>query len=327
MQAFEPLLVNGQTGDPGLFVDLLGRKRAFLFDLGKCDNLAAAQVLRITDVFVTHTHIDHFIGFDSLVRWHLSRTSQLRIYGPEPILENVAGRLRGYTWNLVTDQSPVIEAIEVGPDGRATRAQTFRCVDQFAPGPIEERDLPALLDESGLVVTAAVCDHHDRTSVACRLEERTRWHVQPERLAELGLGPGPWVAALKEAAQAGRAASATVDTPDGARPLADFLEHGALYSVPGESLAYVSDVAWHEGNLAKLTALCEAVGLLYCEGGYLAVDASHARRVSHLTAREAGELARRAGAGTLRTFHFSRRYHPDFEPLRAEAAAAFRGEA
>ena len=54
-------------------------------------------------------------------------------------------------------------------------------------------------------------------------------------------------------------------------------------------------------------------------------DAALAEERSHLTARQAGELARQAGARKLAPFHFSPRYTGREEELLAEAEQAFGG--
>jgi ribonuclease BN (tRNA processing enzyme) len=68
-----PSLVNGRTGDPALYIETLFEKRAILFDLGDITALSPRKVQRLEHIFVSHAHIDHFVGFDHLLRLLVGR--------------------------------------------------------------------------------------------------------------------------------------------------------------------------------------------------------------------------------------------------------------
>ena len=87
---------------------------------------------------------------------------------------------------------------------------------------------------------------------------------------------------------------------------------------PGQSMALVMDTRACDAALQ----LVRGVDLLVCESTYLHQDQEMARSHGHMTAVEAAELARDAGAGQLVLTHFSRRY-PSTEPFLKEARQIF----
>jgi len=101
----------------------------------------------------------------------------------------------------------------------------------------------------------------------------------------------------------------------------------ALRIVPGQKIAYVTDVAWHQDNVKRIVELARDSDLLFIEAVFLERDAEHGLRKFHLTARQAGEIARAANAGCVIPLHFSPRYvGDDRASLRAEVAAEFGGK-
>src|SRR5574337_389713 len=96
--SFSSYLVNDVFGDPGVYIEVRWSKRALLFDLGQNDTLGPTRLLRANDIFISHTHMDHFIGFDAVLRVALGRGKTLRLFGPPGLINNVQGKLRGYTW-------------------------------------------------------------------------------------------------------------------------------------------------------------------------------------------------------------------------------------
>jgi ribonuclease Z len=72
-----------------------------LFDLGDLAPLPARALLSVSEILVSHAHMDHFIGFDQWLRVVLGRDKTVRLFGPEGFIERVAHKLGGYSWNLV----------------------------------------------------------------------------------------------------------------------------------------------------------------------------------------------------------------------------------
>ena len=90
-----PQLVNGPEGDPAVYANFKYERRAILFDMGDLHLMSARSLLKLTHVFVSHTHVDHFIGFDQVLRLHLGRGKTLALYGPAGFADHVEAKLRG----------------------------------------------------------------------------------------------------------------------------------------------------------------------------------------------------------------------------------------
>jgi ribonuclease Z len=93
----------------------------------------------------------------------------------------------------------------------------------------------------------------------------------------------------------------------------------------GQKIGYIVDTRFIPENLAVLLPLVHNADLLYCESPFLDEDRDQAAMRYHLTAAEAGKIARLARVRQLRVFHYSPRYQGRGDLLRAEAEAAFRG--
>jgi len=324
-------LVNGAFGDPVLYLDFRDAKRALLFDVGDVGALPPRKILRVTDLFVSHAHMDHFAGFDRMLRVCLGRGPRLRLYGPPGFLERLEHKLAAYTWNLVHRYPAdfTLQALEVDP-GWSARAARFRSGAGFAREPLPEAHCAGgvLLDEPAFRVRAAFLDH----GIPClgfAFEEKAHVNVWKNRLAEMGLAVGPWLRELKCAVAEGR----PDDTPirvrwhdrDGAherRVALGELRLRALQIVPGQKLAFVTDVRGTAENAERIARLAADADLLFIEAVFLAADAAHAERKHHLTAAQAGCIARAARARNVVPFHFSPRYLGREDELRAELERA-----
>jgi len=330
---FEPALVNDAFGDPGLYADFRDERRALLFDIGDVSGLVPRKLLRLSDIFVSHAHIDHFVGFDHWLRVVLGRKPRVALYGGPGFVEQVGHKLAAYTWNVVHryEVALTIEAHELAADGSGRRA-TFSSLRRFA----READAPwpregdVVLAEDRFRVRAAFLDH-DIPCLAFALEESVHVNVWKNRLAELGLPTGPWLQAVKRAVIAGAPDETPIEVQwhdrDGAhvatRALGELRE--TLELVPGRRIGYVTDIRYTEENLRALEPLLAGVDILFIESVFLDAETDHAERKNHLTAAQAGSIARRLGARAVVPFHFSPRYEGRAAELQAEVQAAWRG--
>jgi ribonuclease Z len=150
----------------------------------------------------------------------------------------------------------------------------------------------------------------------------------------MGLPVGPWLVDFKRALARG----APDDVPvriwwregnvvrDRHLPLGALRDRLATIT-PGQKIAYVVDVAHHPANARAIVDLVRGADLLFIEAAFLDEDAPIAAERAHLTARQAGRLAREAGARQIAPIHFSPRYVGREAALRREAEEAFGGEA
>ena len=161
-------------------------------------------------------------------------------------------------------------------------------------------DAAGVIHEDEQWFLEAVALDHEVDCFGYRVREKDAWRVRRERLEAIGLH-GPAVGQLLRTgklAWQGR----------------ELRRHEVCEIRPGQSFAFVMDTRWCAG--AEQLAL--GADLLVCEATFMATEATLAQQAGHMTARQAGRLARTASARQLVIGHFSQRY-PEAEPLLAEA--------
>lgn len=319
--AASAVLVNGVLGDPLLLLRLINQRRVLLFDLGEAARLGAGLLHQVSDVFISHAHIDHIAGFLWLLRARIGETAPCRLFGPPGLAGHIQGMVAGVLWDRIGERGPVFEVAEL----QGQRLRRYRI--QAGAGCEERGEAAAaaglLLDEPALRVRAVALDHGFGTpTLAYAFEPPLQLNVRKERLQALGLTPGPWLSELKRRVHAGEE-TAVLTLPDGRRePVAELAE-ALLLRVPGAKLAYATDLADTPENRRRLIALAAGAHTFICEASFRLEDAGQAERTGHLTTRACGEIARAAEAQRLVPFHFAHRYQADLEPGYREIEAVF----
>jgi ribonuclease Z len=327
--SFFPRLINGPFDDPGLFIQFYLEKRAVVFDLGDIYSLSAKEILKISHVFITHTHMDHFVGFDRMLRLFLGRDQNLFMYGPKGFIKNVEARLGGYSWNLVKHytNSLTLHITEVHQDHLLT--QNYLCQNGFQPtSKVVEQPFNGILhQEPAMTVFAEILDH----GIPClgfTIKERFHINIIKDRVAELGLEIGPWLNEFKQAlfANEDRNSEFVVcygkDSTEKKFLLGDLADQIALIT-PGQKVSYVVDVTYNQANVDKMVKLARNADHLFIEAAFLDKDKDIAEKKCHLTARQAGNIAGMAEVKQFTPFHFSPRHMGLEDLLEKEAKTAY----
>ncbi len=323
-RAFLLSLPNGLFGDPLVVLRLRWIPRVVLLDAGSTDRLAPRTLLEVSDVLVSHAHVDHVFGLARLLRIRLGRKERgLRIFGPAGFAEQVAHHLRFYTWNLV-DALPIeLELIEIddaelrhyelGPTP-SLEAQLLKRTPRSHNAPIHQDEQLAFFARSFV--------HNSTASLGWRVREHESLHVDRAGLAALDLPPGPWIATLKDALRRNVPPETPLALPDGtARPLGE-LAHALLTRREGDEVAYLTDIDPSPHQLDEARSFVQGARHLAVECHFAATEEGLASEHGHLTASDAGALARDAGVTLCHPLHLSKRYEDDPEPLLAELCQA-----
>lgn len=328
--SFQPRLVNNPFDDPGLFIPFLYENRAILFDLGTIHALSARDILKTTHVFVTHTHMDHFIGFDRLLRLCLGREKTLHLFGPDGFLKNVEGKLAGYRWNLVAHYRNrfILNVTEVRKDCLITNQ--YQCGNKFLDeNKSQKTDFNGILAKEPAFSVSAVILDHCIPCLGLSIAERFHVNIKKDAVLSLGLDIGPWLREFKQALFNKADPESHFDVKFGRNReirkryrLEDLTRRIAIIS-PGQKVTYVTDVRYDDSEFRKIRQFAKDSDQFFIEAAFLEKDARIARKKYHLTARQAGTIAGHARAKQVTPFHFSPRYTGQAHLLQEETLTAY----
>ena len=314
--AVDLALVNGVFGDPLLHARMRHQRRSLLFDLGAGDRLPARIAHQVTDVFISHAHMDHIGGFLWLLRSRIGDYPVCRLYGPPGLAGHIAGFLQGILWDRVENYAPSFDVMELHED----RISCFRLTaGQGAEQLYDQKPRldSTVLTEAGFCIRGISLDHQGTKVIAYALEAAQQLNIRKDRLKALEFEAGPWLKELKRQIQAD-STSAQIGLPDGSLELASTLADELVQITPGKKLVYATDFADTRDNRDKLVDLARHAHTFFCECSFMEADKTHAEQNGHLTTRACGEIATEAGVSRLVPFHFSRRYQHKTDELYDE---------
>lgn len=313
-------LINNPFEDPSLFIRIIREKRAFLFDIGSIYRLKPGDLQKITDVFVTHTHIDHFVGFDTLLRALLRRDTPLRVYGPANITDCIEGKLRGYTWNLIKEYPLKIKVFCIKED--RIIISSFHAENCFERTEDGTSNFDGTILQEPLLRVKTIQLDHQIPCLSFSLEEEFHININKAALKERALPVGPWLSDLKNAMREEKPGDTEFTISNRKYYLEELREITTI--TKGQKVSYVTDASLSDENIKKIIDLVADSDTLYCEAYFLEKDRERALERFHLTAKTAGKIAKEAKVKNLVVMHFSPKYRKQPETPEDEAMREFR---
>ena len=285
----EPAFFSGLLDDPVLYLHLRPSGTALLFDCGQIQHLAKRVLRSVSALFISHAHMDHFMGFDTFVRNNHVAPRTVDIYGPPGISRKAASKLAGYDWNLCEPSWCTLRVHEIHPGH--SESHTLKGAEGFVRrlSGTEIRRSRIVHLNPHVAIEAAPADHKI-PSLMFRVTEQPRFYLDERKLEANGLVRGDWLRILKKNfyEDLAEAPPLTVLRRRGERVATEEVSDlKALYeSIRSDerpaSIGYVTDLGFNEANLAQLFSLMEGVTVLVCECSFLAADRDKARVSSHL---------------------------------------------
>ncbi|MCX8031553.1 MAG: hypothetical protein N3A59_08270 [Thermodesulfovibrionales bacterium] len=327
-QTFHIIAIKNPFDDPFLLIRILREKKALLFDAGYIYGVDTGHLLKISDIFITHTHIDHFIGFDTILRLLLRRNSPLKVFGPKGIIDCIEGKLKGYTWNLIKDYPIKIEAYEVYRN--RINHSSFYAQNSFKRVDNDSYEFNKTILVDPLYKVDALELSHQIPVLSFSINEDFHININKEALLELGLPIGPWLSDFKKALKR----YYNLETKQLIDNEVILKVNNSLYTLKdlmpiavitkGQKISYVMDVSPTEENFSKLIPFIKHSDHLFCEAYFLEKDRQRAIDRHHLTASDAGRLAKEAEVLNLTLMHFSPKYINSPQEIYNEAMDAFK---
>lgn len=257
----------------------------FLIDCGEGTQRQILQsgvgFKRLTRVLLTHGHLDHILGLGGLL------STFMRWEAIEE-LEIFGGR------SALDRVSDLLYGV------------VLRGMQPPMPIKLHEIKPGVFLDAEDFAITAFPVTHRGPDCLGYLFAGKPRRPFLVDKAEALGVPPGPERSALVKGDAITLSDGCRITPEDVLGPL----QRGIRLVVVGDA-----------GRTEDLLDVCQAADGLVIESTYLEAEAEMAKEFSHLTARQAADLALKAGVKKLFLTHISRRYRE--KDVLEEAQAIF----
>ncbi len=318
----EPIFYSGLLDDPLLLIRNRPSTRNILVDCGQIGHLAKRVLKSIKTLFITHAHMDHFMGIDQFTRSVLVSAHTIDLFGPPGIASKLKHTLQGFSWNLVEDYYCRYRVHEIHPDHEdillLSGADGFSC--RFEKR--SSRNDKTVFKNEHVTVKADIGDHKIPV-LFFKFIEQPGFMIDEEKIDKLGYIKGPWLKTMKKEFYNRKPEPLIIRIPTQRKTTGlDYLTENFDVLYPAIkmdqkllSIGYVSDIGFTEENFEKLHSLLKGVTYLLCECTYLREHREKARTSHHLCTTDLNLLIRELRPDYLLPMHLSKTYRGHTERL------------
>lgn len=278
----------------------------YICECGEAKNLTVKECQNTNAIFISHTHIDHFVNFDTILRHQIGIQRKVTIVGPSGIIDQVQHRIKSYCWNLIKEDAIAYEVREILNEGMyksaVLRPPFWKKEEE------KEVHKRTIFEEDRFEVDYEILDHKTNSiAYLFKAEDKIKVTLNND------FKGGKWVATLKEAFL----------LQDEEKEIAI---NGVLYtskelfhlikSEKGKRLGIIMDHAANPENHLKIKNMFSFCDEVYIECFYKDEDKDFATKNFHSYASKSGEIMKACKVKNAIPVHFSRKYkEEDIEEL------------
>ncbi|MFK7000370.1 peptidase [Flavobacterium oreochromis] len=286
----------------------------FICECGDASDLTVKECQNTEAIFISHTHIDHFVNFDTILRHQIGIQRRVIICGPEGITNQVQSKIRAYQWNLIDENAIVYEVREIKNDKSIICSEIRPATWDILP---LEQEIEYLYSNDKLYVEFEILDHKT-ASIAYLFKERDTVKID---IAKSNFKGGAWVNALKEAfSNQNQEALITIEN--------QFFAAKELYHLleikKGDTLGIIMDHGANESNHSKIMERFENCNTVYIECFYKKEDQEQAQQNYHSYSAQSALIMKKCKVKKAIPVHFSRKYkEEDIQMILKEFNAVY----
>ena len=313
---FLPEVKSQKDEDICILIRVENHSYNYICECGEAKALTVKECQNTKAIFISHTHIDHFVNFDTILRHQIGSKQRIIICGPKGITKQVQSRIQSYCWNLITEDAIIYEVREIQSQGTITSAELKPPFWEITP--LEDASNPSIYENELFEVTYTILDHKTET-IAYLFKGRDKTKIDLQKGDFKG---GKWVKDLKTAFE--------IDDPNCNINIGDKIYKASdlFYLIEvkkGKKLGVIMDHAASLVNHKNILTTFKDVDQVFIESFYKVEDKEAAISNYHSYSLESGRIMKECQVKEAIPVHFSRKYNEiEIEELIKEFESAYK---